>query len=477
CIFKDTEIENGAPTREFTYVKGIMHQFVFNTERLNKNKSKIADLINMLPISCIPQSFLCLCNDKNNRLWTGDHATMEILMVLGIACGLIEYTYPQEKWASLPGSVPLVNKTEKKLDEVIVGEKPEEFSKYVAESEKKKQEEEKETLDKIRALAKERFEEQYEKAAPVLEMLGYSMGIEDENYYLYDNKGEKLCELSVTPILGGFSYEGVVNDTSVEYTYSCDGKNSDGGLVYRNIVTIDNIKKSDEAYSGKLVKFELGIGLHEVSNVPRIEVTIIEPDSSDEKTIKYFATPYDLNLEIENNFGAFGNKENGTDRTVHYRNTTTNPFVNQGSLLLHEDQQNGDSYNISIERTNAHPEFPAKYAHSKAYYKVGNKTNPDVIKHSFDGQESANLLACEYLKTSRVSNLYNHITTRIESEANGMMDYIHQKYPFIKAFENIMAQEPNSEVEELVNSFAIEGADLKCEKAHRTLKELKNKQQ
>ena len=483
CLFKEEEYKDGEPTSDFNYVAGIARPFIFNTERLNKNKSKIAALIDMLPLIPLPQSlsddensmsifsqsFSNLCVDKNGRQWTGEQPTMELLMVLGIACGLIEYTYPREEWEKLFGKVPEIHKTTKNPDEVIVGEKPEEFSKYVPEEVKRKHEEEKEALEKLRVMAKETFEEHYKKAAPVFEMLGYSMSIEGENYYLYDNKGEKLCELSVTPILGGFSYEGVVNDTKVEYIYSRDGQNPDGGLIYRDIITVSNVKKRDEAYSGKEVKIELGVGLHNVSDVPRLEVTIVEPGSEDEKITKYYATPYNMSFEIENNFGAFGNYEDGTDRAVHYTNTMTNPFVNQGALLIHEAQQNGRAYNISIDRTNTYPEAPAKYAHRTADYKAGTSTNPDVTICNFSGRDIANEIACEYLKTPRVKNLYYHILEHIEAEVSGMKDYIHKNYPFIESVEEVMSETPAVDIEKTLNSFAIPGADLKCEKAYRTL--------
>lgn len=476
CLFKEEEIKDGEPISNFNFVNGITHQFIFSTERLNQNQAKITALIDMLPISVIPQSFLGLCYDKNERFWTGEHQTMELLMVLGIASGLIEYTVPRENWQNLPGSVPIVNKTEKDPNEAIVGEKPEEFSKYIPEEARKKHEEEKEALERARVSAKEKFEEHYPTAAPVLEMLGYSMSMEGESYYLYDNKGEKLCELSVTPTLGGFSYEGVVNDTTVEYFYSYDGKNSDGGIVYRDIIRVSNIQKRDEAWYGKEVKIELGVGLHEVSNVPRLEITITDPGSEDEKITKYYATPYNMSCEIENNFGSFGNYEDGTARSFHYTNTTTNPFVNQGALLIHEEEQNGSAYNISIDRTNKHPELPAKYSHKTAYYKTETDQNPDVTKCNFSGQDTANEIACEYLKSSRVKNLYYHVLERIESEANGMKDYIHKNYPFTTEVEEVMAQDPAVDIEKTLDTFAIKGADLKCEKAHRELKELKKTQ-
>lgn len=472
CMFNDSEIRNGVPTLEYTYVDGISHQFVLNTKKVNENKEKIAKLIDLLPVSRIPQTFVNLCIDKSGRLWTGDQSVMELLMVLGLACGIIEYTCPREDWKNMIGGVPVINKTSKDLKETIVGESPEEFSKYLSKEEKKKAEEEKKQLEKLRKMAKETFEIHYEKAHPVFEMFGYSMGIEDDNYYLYDKSGEKLCELSITPFLGGFSYEGVVNDTRVEYGYSEDGVNSDGSIISRNIITVDNMKKRDETYSGKFISFELGVGLHEVADVPRLEVKIIKPDT-DEKITTYNVNPYDLSLSIENDFGPYGNYEDGTKRTVHYSNLKTTPFVNEGPLLLHESQEKGAAYNIYINRENNHPETPAKYMHCVAFYKKGNRIDPTIKANHFDGKENADILACEYLKTSRVKNLYNHILKHIESELPGSIDYIHQNYPFTKDYEDKMKETPSEEIETLVNSVAIKGADVSCEKEHASKKELK----
>lgn len=472
CMFSDSEIKDGAPTLEFTYVDGISHQFVLNTKKLNENKAKIAELIDLLPITIIPQSFMSLCCDNSGRLWTGDQSIMELLMVLGIACGIIEYTCPRGDWKNLIGGVPVINKTTKDFNETIVGESPEEFSKYVSKEEKKKADEEQKRLEKLRKMAKDTFESHYEKAHPVFEMLGYSMGIEEDNYYLYDKSGEKLCELSVTPFLGGFSYEGVVNDTRVEYGYSEDGINSDGSIICRDIITIDNLKKRDEAYSGKFISVELGVGLHEVADVPRLEVKIIKPDT-DEKITTYYVNPYDLSLSIENDFGPYGNYEDGTKRTVHYSTVTTTPFVNTGSLLLHESQINGAAYNIYINRENAYPETPAKYTYCVAYYKDGNRINPTIKEDHFDEQENADNLACEYLRTSRVKNLYNHILEHIESELPGAKDFIHQNYPFTKDYEDKMKETPKEEIETLVNNVAIKGADVLCEKEYASKKELK----
>ncbi len=468
CMFKDSEIKDEAPTAEFTYVEGIARSFVFCTERLRANKDKIAKLVDNLQIGDIPESFVNLCVTKNGHMWTGDQGMMEVLMALGIACGLIEYAQPREKWNELFGAVPTVIRTKGKKRGVIKGEKPEEFAKYIKEEDKKIQEEQRKYREEINAQAKSTFNEHYAKAAKVLENFGYSMGMDEDFYYLYDNKGEKLCEMSVEPILGGFLYEGVVNDTRVSYTYTIDGKNSDEGLIYRDIVTVDNLKKCDETYYGKQIKVELGVGLHEVSGVPRIEVTIIDPES-DEKITTFSTNPFDLYLNIQNNFGPYGNYEDGTERSVNYTNVTKTPFVNSGALYLYENQEQGDSFSISINRD----DYPTIYKVNQSFSKHADKDKSWEKEFTFNGQKKANELACKYLKTSRVKNLYHHILEHLEEEVPGMKNYIYENYPFIKEVEGIIEQAPNKEEEQLIRDFSIRAANVASESGKKVKKELK----
>lgn len=53
-------------------------------------------------------SFLQLCMDKNNYQWADLHATMEALMVMGIAIGKLEYCSDKETWKMLPGGMPYI---------------------------------------------------------------------------------------------------------------------------------------------------------------------------------------------------------------------------------------------------------------------------------------------------------------------------------------------------------------------------------
>jgi len=92
-------------------IQGIVNEFRFNPSRIEERRDRIAELLSELPDQFHQDtgggwSFLNACNDRQGRLWTGEHRTMEVLVCLGIACGLVTFTFPRNMWGMLPGRVP-----------------------------------------------------------------------------------------------------------------------------------------------------------------------------------------------------------------------------------------------------------------------------------------------------------------------------------------------------------------------------------
>jgi hypothetical protein len=109
CLFKEHEIENGKPITDPLIVQGIMGKFGFHPERIYKHRLEIEILFSNLSEKCSEGvSFLCLCYDKYNHLWTGSHSHVEQLVSLGLATGIAEYCAPMEMWPALPGGVPYI---------------------------------------------------------------------------------------------------------------------------------------------------------------------------------------------------------------------------------------------------------------------------------------------------------------------------------------------------------------------------------
>ena len=112
CLYRDAPLT--VVPEDTVRVEGIVHTFGFDPKRIKANKPKIEALIKAI----VPEpfykdggggwSFLNLCNDKHDKQWADDHATMEALYVLAAAIGRARFCMPREWWAHLPGGVPYV---------------------------------------------------------------------------------------------------------------------------------------------------------------------------------------------------------------------------------------------------------------------------------------------------------------------------------------------------------------------------------
>ena len=92
-------------------VVSVVHEFFFNSNKLNENSDKIRDMLYQLPENFMKDSgggwsFLMACNDKNGEQWTGLHLRMEQLFAMGEAIGKVKSLLPRELWKALPGGVP-----------------------------------------------------------------------------------------------------------------------------------------------------------------------------------------------------------------------------------------------------------------------------------------------------------------------------------------------------------------------------------
>lgn len=113
CLYNDPNMTVDTLPEDAIRVEGIVRNFAFDPAKIESNKQKIQDLIDEMPSEFHKSgggggmSFLNLCLDKNGNQW-GEHLTMEALVVLSIAAGLGEYSFPKDMWAILPGGVPYI---------------------------------------------------------------------------------------------------------------------------------------------------------------------------------------------------------------------------------------------------------------------------------------------------------------------------------------------------------------------------------
>jgi hypothetical protein len=109
ALYTTEEISGEKSPEGAVIVKGLVHNFGFHPERLEQTRENVKDMLAQLPDEFKEGwSFLNMCVDRNGDLWTGDHATMELLVVLAIGLELASYCAPREFWSVLPGGVPYI---------------------------------------------------------------------------------------------------------------------------------------------------------------------------------------------------------------------------------------------------------------------------------------------------------------------------------------------------------------------------------
>lgn len=110
-IFLNSLFKEGEDTSNYVKAEGITLSVGFNPERLDSYKPEIEAMLGELPEEFMESkgagwSFLNACNDRNGNQWSGQHQTMEQLVLLGIAIGKVRFQLPKEMWKVLPGGMP-----------------------------------------------------------------------------------------------------------------------------------------------------------------------------------------------------------------------------------------------------------------------------------------------------------------------------------------------------------------------------------
>ena len=106
CLYKDNE-------KTTNHVKALaINIFIgFNPDKLKLNTDNIISMLSELPIQFMKSggggwSFLNMCSDKHDNLWSGEHTQVDELVALGLAINKINYLMPREMWSSFPGGIP-----------------------------------------------------------------------------------------------------------------------------------------------------------------------------------------------------------------------------------------------------------------------------------------------------------------------------------------------------------------------------------
>jgi len=108
CLFKEDENKDNAIIGE-----GVKFKVLFHPERLKFNTPIIQLMLDDLSPNfkrSIGQgwSFLNMCDDKNGNQWTDLNKTMDELVCLGNAIGVLHFVLPREMWCIFPANMPYI---------------------------------------------------------------------------------------------------------------------------------------------------------------------------------------------------------------------------------------------------------------------------------------------------------------------------------------------------------------------------------
>lgn len=102
CMFRNNEI-----VLRDCIIQGPVHNFGFKRQRVDEKKQEIAEMLACLPLQFKHgYSFLQATVTREGVQWADLHLTIEKLVALGIAAGLVEFTFPKDMWKHLPGGMP-----------------------------------------------------------------------------------------------------------------------------------------------------------------------------------------------------------------------------------------------------------------------------------------------------------------------------------------------------------------------------------
>lgn len=452
CMFKESDIADEKPTKLCSIVDVLDKVYFLDTEKVNEYKFEIKDMIDLLPDLRKPTSFSNLCLDRANHVWTRNSQMMEILMVLGIAAERIEYSYPRSDWREKNNGIPMVVETGNNIYKRISGYRPNEIDEILEAIEEERQEDNT-TVDITNTI--ELFKLQYPKIETIMKMSGYKIKFEDNSFYLCRLDDEKISKMHLETTMEGLSLVARDGDYSIKYSYNVDGFCAYGGKIDRNILSINGIKKlDDETFDGRQIIVEVGNGLINATNDPRLEITIFEPSSENVKT-HFQVDDFGMIFSIENDEEINGKKLNGTKRVVGYTDVLKTPANKAVPLLILEKDISGDCYSVGIDGF-----VEGTFKHALSRVNADNSGNVVVLNNNLKPTSEVMPIVNEYLKTSRVKNLYRHISTHIESVLPGMKEFIKNNYPLASNIENIMSENVKKEFEDRLNSNAIKNADL-----------------
>lgn len=111
CLSANIDVFDGLTHRPVQVDDILGNKVDLDTGKLAIHRKEITAMLNELPkefhqFTGGGWSFLQSCYDKDGNQWTGSHKIMNMLFMLGMGIGKVEYLLPRDLWNTLPGCMP-----------------------------------------------------------------------------------------------------------------------------------------------------------------------------------------------------------------------------------------------------------------------------------------------------------------------------------------------------------------------------------
>lgn len=337
CLFEEDELVNGMPTTEFTSVESIAPNYEgkcptigFSTNKLNEKKPIIIDFIDSLPRINEGNLWENLYFDCTGNRWCEDIKTLDQLVMMAMACGLVDRTIIKDNGKK----ISIITRTKENDKSLVKGLNPELLPQNKNNQILKQgyTDEELELIAENKNKITEELNQYIEIIKTGFKFLGINVSLNTETVNqldFYNGENKYISSKKFEDTDGIIGIDGIltqrlrtefIDNFGNEVTYLCDGD--------RHIFLL-----SSESHNNSY-----RVEITQPINQKPSRITISTTDANSNYIIKNIEIDsYDLKVELNNQFGPFGNYEDGEKRHLWYRNSILSKGKND-LLFMDEDE-------------------------------------------------------------------------------------------------------------------------------------------
>ena len=355
CLFEEDELVNGMPIAEFTAVESIAPNYEgkcpiigFSTNKLNEKKQTIIDFIDSLPKINEGALWEDLYYDRFGNKWCNDIKIIDQLIMMALACGLVNRITIEDK----NDKIFIIIRTNQNDKLPVIGVKPD----ITSQSKDDKTAKQDYTLKKINLREKKEAKITYDLSQYIeiiktgFKFFGINVSLSKEKLNqldFFNNENKLIFSKKFEDIDSIISkFDRMLNQKfRTEFSDSLGNK-----FTY----LCDNDTHIFILYS-ELNNYSYCVEITQPLNQKPSRIRISTTDANSNYIIKEFEiSDCDLIAELNNQFGVYGNYEDGEKRYLWYRNPKLSKRKDNLLCMIEDEWYqkghylNSDGYEITI---------------------------------------------------------------------------------------------------------------------------------